>query len=129
MQCARNMLQYFIDAGLVAQSSVHGLLYLQESMNRAQILIKYSARETQENPGKVQTKTKNAKTTKTIYKITLKNPHYNLTIFTTDKYIHVRFYMYMLTYASECNMRFIFRVILFSSLFSRVRSTSGNNRK
>ena len=35
----------------------------------------------------------------------------------------------MLTYASECNMRFIFRVILFSSLFSRVRSTSGNNRK
>ena len=61
---------------------------------------------------------------KTIIRLKIHNFHFNglqRRFFT--------FYMYILTYTSECNMRFIFRVFLFSSLFSRVRSTSENNRK
>ena len=36
---------------------------------------------------------------------------------------------YLLTHASECNMRFILRVIFFPQLFARARSASANNRK
>ena len=37
--------------------------------------------------------------------------------------------MYLLTHASECNMRFILRVIFFPQLFARTRSVSANNRE